>query len=248
MCLQQTDAGPRQLAERRATWPWETIMAGDPQPFASPTEEYALPDEYEFDPDDELEPGNDFVDAALTRAGELVLDLIETVQAHPVLTASLLASGVGLLGGLIAARVAPRKRPAPALPSSSALADELVAVSSERAGRAWSRFNREGGQLLQRAVDRGRASLDDAAAVSDRGRESARFALPRWRRRGEAVVEQARENLSDLPSMGHGGQAPFRKAAAVAQLGPLAVTLLRNPVVRDLLIHLAMRQVRRVGR
>jgi hypothetical protein len=55
----------------------ETAMAGETPPTVPAAGEYPPLDDYEFDPDDELEPSNEFVDAVLTRAGEFALDLIE---------------------------------------------------------------------------------------------------------------------------------------------------------------------------
>src|SRR5215210_3042120 len=84
-------------------------MADAMPPPSSPDESFGMED-YEFDPDDELEPSNEFLDAVLTRAGEFALDLIEGVQEHPVLAASMIATGFGVIGGLVAARVVPKRR------------------------------------------------------------------------------------------------------------------------------------------
>src|SRR5437868_8895589 len=62
-----------------------------PAPESQPEEDES---EFEFDPADELEPANALVDVVLTRAGEFTLDLIEAVQEHPVLAASLVAIGL----------------------------------------------------------------------------------------------------------------------------------------------------------
>src|SRR6476659_5664498 len=77
--------------------------------------------EFEFDPADELEPSNAFVDVVLTRAGEFTLDLIEAVQEHPVVAASLFAAGVGALVGLVAGSLVRRRGPSAALAEAAAL-------------------------------------------------------------------------------------------------------------------------------
>ena len=125
-------------------------MAGDTPPTVPPTVDYAPLEDYEFDPLDELEPGNDFVDAALTRAGEFVLDVIETVQAHPVLTASVMAAGLGLLGGLVAAALV-------------IAVSELVTRGTER-GRALARAL---GATLGRLRDREVLVLALASGVGE---------------------------------------------------------------------------------
>ena len=91
-----------------------------------------LPDddefELEFDPADELEPSNELVDVVLTRAGELTLDLIEGVQEHPVLAASLFAAAFGAFVGLILSALVPRRPSAKQRASKAAESLEAAAL------------------------------------------------------------------------------------------------------------------------
>ncbi|MBX5492548.1 MAG: hypothetical protein IRZ14_15465 [Chloroflexi bacterium] len=212
-------------------------MAAENPPTPPSTTEYTPPEDYEFDPAEELEPTNDLLDMVLTRAGEFVLDVIETVQAHPVLTGSLVAAGMGLVGGLVAASVVPRRRrPSPL--TRGAWAASAAADAGMQAGRRWGRWGRAA--VAERAQEAARA----AAAAPPRGRRL-RLAVPPLRRAGPVDVLASefpiRRPVTD-------GREAVRRAQALAQLGPIAIALLRNPLVRDLALHLISRQVRRVAR
>jgi hypothetical protein len=207
-------------------------MAAENPPTPSPATEFTPPPDYEFDPAEELEPSNDLLDLVLTRAGEFTLDVIEAVQAHPVLVGSLAAAGVGVVGGLLAARLVPRRGPA------TPLADGPLGVQAAAAtGRRWLRWGR--GALGHRA----REATAVAGELPEQGRRGLRAAVPLLRRGGRTL-----EGLAggvELPRAGGDGRRTLQRAQAFAQLGPLAIALLRNPVVRDLVIHLVSRQVRR---
>ena len=210
-------------------------MAGDTPPSVPPTVDYAPLEEYEFDPLDELEPGNDFVDAALTRAGEFVLDVIETVQAHPVLTASVMAAGLGLLSGLVAAALAPKPRPSQAQRVAQAVDEAASGAAKAMSGR-WARLRQA------RLTGRGLQELETAAVeLPERG---ARLMRP-WARHGAESAERLAHELHTMPKS---STSPLRRAGYAVQLGPVVLALLRNPLVRDLLIQLVLRQVRRGGR
>jgi len=194
-----------------------------------------LPDdddfELEFDPADELEPSNEFVDVVLTRAGELTLDLIEGVQEHPVLAASLFAAAIGALAGLVAAALVPRR------PS----AKQRAALAAERAEAA----------ALPAQLTRAQRRLGETLETAGAGLRSRRLlgdgVLGGLRRR----VEEAEIGLP--PGLGTDGQrmvgdtrgAAWRRAQAARQLLPVAMELLRNEIVRDLLAHALASRVRR---
>jgi hypothetical protein len=207
-------------------------MAAENPPTPSPATEFTPPPDYEFDPAEELEPSNDLLDLVLTRAGEFTLDVIETVQAHPVLVGALAAAGIGAVGGLLAARLVPRRRPTTPLARG-----QVAAQAAAATGRRWLRWGR--GAVGQRAQEAAAVAAD----LPEHGRRGLRAAVPLLRRGGRTLEELA--SGVELPRPGGDGRRTFQRAQAWAQLGPLAITLLRNPVVRDLVIHLVSRQVRR---
>ncbi|HLI28158.1 MAG TPA: hypothetical protein VKZ60_13880 [Chloroflexota bacterium] len=206
-------------------------MAAENPPTPSSTSEYTPPPDYEFDPAEELEPSNDLLDVVLTRTGEFVLDVIEAVQAHPVLAGSLAAAAVGLAGGLVAARVVPRRRPA------TPLARGKQAAEVVRRRVRWGR-----GALGERAQE----IAAGAATLPARGRRGWQAAVPLLRRGGRTA--EALASSAPLPRPAADGRGALGRVQAFAQLGPLAITLLRNPIVRDLALHLISRQVRRATR
>src|SRR5439155_6192663 len=130
---------------------------------------------------------NELLDVVLTRAGEFTLDLIEGVQEHPVLAASLLAAGAGLVIGLIAAAVVPQRRSRPLADASRAAREAAMEAAEAAAGlEIASRLSAAQGRLSRAAVSAGQG-LREARPL----RESP---LPRLGRRG---LERARESVND---------------------------------------------------
>src|SRR5262249_8736156 len=207
-------------------------MAGDTPPPAPPPGNCPGADDYEFDPAEELEPTNELLDVVLTRAGELTLDLIEGVQEHPVLAASLLAAGAGLVVGLIAAPVVPQRRTNAASEAARAARQAAQEAAEAAAGPDLaSPFSAAQGRRSRAAASAGQG-LRDTRPI----RESP---LPRMGRRG---LDRARETMSDVGDRlgrdGEGSPLPSsvggsaRQAQYAAQLLPLVMALLRNPIVR----------------
>src|SRR3954454_9463880 len=125
-------AGPTPARTAATTTARERDMATETPPGGPMPGGFDADDEFEFefDPAEDLEPTNEFVDVVLTRVGEFTLDLIEAVQEHPLLTASLLAAGVGLLAGTIAGGLFPRRR------NTAALAAEAAAAAAAASAAA----------------------------------------------------------------------------------------------------------------
>ncbi len=201
-----------------------------PDPVAS---EFPQVEDYQFEPMEELSPSNEFVDAVLTRAGELALDLIEGVQEHPVLTASLLAAGGGAIVGLVASALAPRRRPA-ALPA--------VTATTESPG---------GIRLTRRLADASGRVGGAAATAGQRVSESGLFQDGLIHRFGRPARDAAAQVAAAVPTpgQGHGSLGGgLKRAQYMGQLVPIALTLLRNPIVRDLIAQVVAGRLRRSAR
>ena len=84
-------------------------MAAETSPTAQPPGEASRPETYQFEAAEELSPTDAFLDTVLTRAGELVLDVIEGVEEHPLLAASLMAVIAGGAAGFLVAGLWPRR-------------------------------------------------------------------------------------------------------------------------------------------
>lgn len=175
-------------------------MAAEPPPAPEPADAtYTIPDDYQFDLDNDFGPSNELLDEVLTRAGEFALDTIEAVQEHPVLAASLVAAGVGAIAGLALAKVAQRRPVTVREHLAESLVESGLTGAPGRFGR-WAR---------------GRAHQ----AVEDTER-----------------LAQAQDRK---------GPSAARQAGYVAQLLPLSLALLRNPLVRDLVAQLVAHRLRR---
>jgi hypothetical protein len=176
-------------------------MAAETSPTAQPPGEAPRPETYQFEAaEEELSPTDAFLDTVLTRAGELVLDVIEGVEEHPLLAASIMAVIAGGATGLLVAGLWPR-RPA---------------------GPRWPPL-----------------------AVSFRGRWPGDV-LPRPRaprlsgRRGRAAPAAGRLTSTI-------GRA-LRQGRYASQLVPIALALLRNPLVRELVAQALAGRLRRRAR
>jgi hypothetical protein len=279
----------------------ENAMASEMPPTTPPEAGYAVPEDYEFDLDDELEGGNEFVDEVLTRVGELALDTIEAIQEHPVLAASLLAAGVGAVAGLVAAKIAPRRRPptvteqaAAGAASATALAAGIAtraaeAVAAARLGSRLSETQEEAARRLgatqeeaarrlsatqqgaarrwfatrerlgSRLADTPERSSAVAEGAGERAREGSALgqaALAALAAMGLRAGERARHAAEDVRhSVGRDGSHDVAEVVAekgeraryLLQLLPLALALLRNPIVRDLLAHAIANRMRRTA-
>jgi hypothetical protein len=233
----------------------ENTMAGEMPPPMPPAGEFSAED-YEFDALDELEEGNAFLDEVLTRAGELALDTIEFVQEHPILTGALLAAGFGAVAGLTAAAVVPRRRPSAQQQAAAAASDAASrAAEALAAARLGARFadaqDALGGRLSTARGHLGRA----AEAANERVREASLF--DNLTALGGRARDQARASAEGLASASHRNGSPdvgeavagkARRAAYMAQLLPIGMALLRNPIVRDFLAQMLASRLRRTAR
>jgi hypothetical protein len=141
------------------------------------------------------------------------------VQEHPVLTASLVAAGFGLVTGAVMASVVPRRRPQSQLEQAVAVARTAAERASEEGLGAAAKV---GPSLLSGWFGRmGRASLDSARMAVDE--------LP-------------------VPAAQQGVTAGLERTRHLGQLVPIGVALLRNPIVRDLAIHAITTRIRQNAR
>jgi hypothetical protein len=246
----------------------EKAMASETPPNLPPEGSYALPDEYEFEPDDDLAPGNELLDEVLTRAGEFALDTIEAIQDHPILAGAIAAATFGALAGLVAAAVVPRRRPAPPPPptvtaagaaglATAVAARAAEAASSVRLSRRLSdaqeavgsrlsgvpdRFGGVAGTAGRRAQDAGvlgEAALATLAALSARAARRTRHTAEDL---ASTVTDDVRPGVGS--AVAHGGE----RAKYAAQLVPIGLALLRNAIVRDLLANAIAGRLRKTGR
>lgn len=212
-------------------------MASDASPTGPVPESQLEEDEFEFefDPADELEPANAIVDVVLTRAGEFTLDLIEAVQEHPVLAASLVAIGFGAMVGLVAGSVA-RRRSASAARAERAAMQAAAALEESRLPDRLTAAQRRLGQTVDTAstVLRRRRGLRDGLLKG--------FRLPSLEDAPDDLVAAAQDRASGT-SQAAGGA--WRKAQAAGALFPLGLELLRNEIVRDLVAHALAGRLRR---
>jgi hypothetical protein len=209
-------------------------------------------EDYEFDALDEMDEGNAFVDEVLTRAGELALDTIEFVQEHPVLSGALVAAGFGALAGLMAAAIVPRRRPAPQQQLATSAAD-AASLAAEAIAAV---------RLRPRLTDAQEALGGRLSTARDRLGRAAETANERVREAGVlenlgALGGRARERADELASgasrnggvdLGGAVAAKAQRAAYVAQLLPIAMALLRNPIVRDIIAQMVASRLRRSAR
>ncbi|HLH22376.1 MAG TPA: hypothetical protein VK066_07620 [Chloroflexota bacterium] len=230
-------------------------MAGETPPPMPPTGEFSTED-YDFDALDELDEGNAFLDEVLTRAGEFALDAIEFVQEHPVLSGAIVAAGFGTAAGLVAAALVPRRRPPTAQEQAAATAAEATARAAEMLAAArigsrladaqdvlGSRLSFARGRLgraAETANERVREAglLDSLSTLGGRARDRARL----------AAADVAAANADDGAGLGDAVASKTRRLAYIAQLFPIAMALLRNPIVRDLLAQVLVNRLRRSAR
>jgi hypothetical protein len=219
------------------TTPPEKTMASDASPTGPAPESLPEEDEFEFefDPADELEPTNAFVDVVLTRAGEFTLDLIEAVQEHPVLAASLMAAGFGAVVGLVAGSVARHRAASAALAEAAA----LQAAAALEEGRFSDRLGAAQRRLGQ-TVETASTALRERRLLRD-GLLS-RFRAPSLDEMPDDLAAATQDRAGGA-SQAAGGA--WRKAQAAGALFPLGLELLRNEIVRDLVAHALAGRLRR---
>jgi hypothetical protein len=212
-------------------------MASDASPTGPAPESQLEEDEFEFefDPADELEPANAFVDVVLTRAGEFTLDLIEAVQEHPVVAASLVAIGFGVMVGFVAGSIARRRAPSAALAEAAAL-QAAAALEESRLPDRLIAAQRRLGQTVDTAstVLRQRRGLRDGLLSG--------FRAPALEVAPDDLIAGAQDRAG-AASQSAGGA--WRKAQAAGALLPLGLELLRNEIVRDLVAHALAARLRR---
>jgi hypothetical protein len=214
-------------------------MATEQPAGTPPSVEYTIPEEYQFDPGEDFSPENEWLDVVLTRAGELVLDLIEGVQEHPTLAASIVGIGFGAIVGLLAASVVPRRRPAPRVLPTAAAADAALESLAPRLGAVRGRLS----QVAETAGTRLRDSRHrletappiDLSAVRANRLGGALSGL--WP--GGRVTPPPTEDLVDSAA------ERAQRARYFAQLLPIGMSLLRHPVVRDLVAQTIAARIRR---
>jgi hypothetical protein len=81
--------------------------------------------------------------------------------------------------------------------------------------------------------------LDNLSALGSRARERARVGA-------EDLAAATRRDGG--PALGEAMAGKARRAAYMAQLFPIAMALLRNPIVRDLLAQMVASRLRRTAR
>ncbi|HEY7063288.1 MAG TPA: hypothetical protein VII06_17555 [Chloroflexota bacterium] len=230
-------------------------MAGEMPPPMPPAGEFSAED-YEFDALDELESGNALLDEVLTRAGELALDTIEFVQEHPVLSGALVAASFGAFVGLVVAALQPQRRPSAQEQAAAAAAEASARAAEALAGaRLGARLADAqevvGGRLsgargrLGRAAEAAQERVREANVLENLGTISGR-ARDRARESAEDLAAAARRDGGSGLADSVAGQA--RRAGYAAQLLPLSLALLRNPLVRDLLAQILVNRLRRTAR
>lgn len=172
----------------------------------------------------------------LTRAGEFTLDLIEGIQEHPALAASLLAAGFGAVVGLVVAALVPRR------PSAAELAARAAAEAAESAaelglpGRLTFAQRRLGETLGSASAGlRGRGVLGDGVVAR----------LRRGAQEAEVAEQAASAAGGRAGLLGETGSVAWRRAQAARQLIPIAVALLRNDIIRELVAHAIAGRLRR---
>jgi hypothetical protein len=219
-------------------------MATDIPPTGPAPESFPEEDEFEFefDPADELEPSNEMLDVILTRAGEMTLDLIEAVQEHPVLTASIFAAGVGAVVGLVVGGLIPRRKAPTALAAAAALQAAEALDDAGLPGRLSAAQRR-----LGQSVESAGATLRERRLLTDGLLRDG--LLRRLPGRGLDTASEGAAAAAAAAETGAGRVAsvvrPWERAQAAGHLVPLALELLRNEIVRDLIAHALAGRLRR---
>jgi hypothetical protein len=197
----------------------ESLGNGAAQTFNSDLPD-AVPERWETAIEDFVQ----LVALAIDRAQDLADVVNDILRGHPELVrAALAATAGGVAGAILADRLGRRREPLP-----ETLRQRTLRSASEAAER--------GGSFLGSAASGLRGSAEQ------------------WVRRApppDEIRERARRRMPHLDSIGlpivgrsGGGASPAVHPRHAAQLLPIAVALLKNPIVRDLIIRSAMRAAR----
>jgi ElaB/YqjD/DUF883 family membrane-anchored ribosome-binding protein len=156
----------------------------------------------------------------LDRAQDMAEAANEAVRTRPVVAKAAGAAVVGaIIGTILAAKTSPPPRP-------------KIRISREAAQEASAAAATQASLVVDQAVAIARATAERLARKSPTPDEPVNGMRETRRNRQAAAPAPPRE-------VGRVGYA--------AQLVPLSVELLKNPIVRDLLIAMALRAARRKG-
>jgi len=169
----------------------------------------------------------------LDRAQDLADAVNDLVRTRPVLTKAILAGVVGaIVGGFIAERTRPRR---PTLADRSRLAAEGVTRAAQDAA--------------SRAATRAQTIAEQAASAAQSAAERVAERLPSREELRSRIPSRSEFQQRMPPRNGRSSRGPATpdpgQMRSAAQLVPLALALLRNPLVRDFLMRSAVRAARR---
>jgi len=169
---------------------------------------------------------------AIDRAQDLADVVNDLLRGHPELVrAGLAAAAGGIVGAILAGRMGRKPEPV----------QELKETIRERTRRSAASAAERGGALLGTS-----GSLLGGAASTLRG------SAEQWVRRApapEEIREQARRRMPrldsiGLPIAGRGSDGRASNVGHAVQLVPIAIALMKNPIVRDFVIRSAMKAAR----
>jgi len=205
----------------------------------------AMPERWET----AIEDAAQVVALGLDRAQDLADIVNDFAHGHPSLAKGI---GAAVVGAVVGSIIAGRRRPPSLAEQSKVAAAEAAAAAQAAAARLAEETPSRVTSILGRLprVDRDalaeRMPQVDRDAIAERLPRVDRAAI-RERVRGvdrQALAGQiARMNQALGKSRGRGPD--LRQAQYAAQLVPLAITLLKNPLVRQILIGAASRASRR---
>ena len=169
---------------------------------------------------------------AIDRAQDLADVVNDLVRGHPELVrAALAAAAGGVVGAVLADRIGRKRKPA------------IQAVPQRAMSRA-ARAAERGGAMLGSTAAGLRGSAEQwvrRAPAPEEIRERAWRRMPRMEAIGRRMPSL---DSFGLPMSRRGSDGPPVSPRQAAQLLPIAVTLLKNPVVRDIIIRSALRAAR----
>jgi hypothetical protein len=222
-------------------------MAADPSAFDEEPIPGAMPERWET----AIEDAAQVIALGLDRAQDLADVINDFTRQHPTASKLILAAAGGMIVGSI---IAGRTRKAPTA------AERATRLAEEARANAQAAMSDLSGRMPSRRAMLERLPRIDREAVAERmpriDRDAIAERMPRVDR--DAMAERMpridREALaSRMPSLngnafrrGRGGNNfDLSQARYAAQLVPIALTLLRNPLVRQFVLRSAMRAARR---
>lgn len=173
----------------------------------------------------------------LDRAQDLVDTISDLMQARPVIAKAIVAAVAGAAVGVFVATRLPRRRPPTVGERAAAAAREATA----RGGSALREATGRGGDALREATGRGASIMEEAVAVALSAAERLARRVPS----GDVLIERIPQPDGLRPIRLRMRRPDTRQVRQAAQLVPIALTLLRNPLVRSLLLRAAMRAASR---